>query len=62
MLRLLPALSAGKRQIHPKVIQYRAAEIALSAPDTPATADGEPAGALPITVRAVRGALTVLVP
>ncbi|QIS02425.1 diacylglycerol kinase [Nocardia brasiliensis] len=62
MVRLLPALSAGKRQIHPKVTQYRAAQIALAAPDTPATADGEPAGALPITVRAVRGALTVLVP
>ncbi|KAA8887533.1 diacylglycerol kinase [Nocardia colli] len=62
MLRLLPALSAGKRQNHPEVKQYRAAEITLTAPGAPATADGEPAGTLPITIRAVPGALTVLVP
>lgn len=62
MLRLLPALSAGKRQNHPEVKQYRAAQITLTAPGAPATADGEPAGTLPITIRAVPGALTVLVP
>ncbi|MEV6557763.1 diacylglycerol kinase [Nocardia sp. NPDC051756] len=62
MLRLLPALSAGKRQNHPEVKQYRAAEITLTAPGAPATADGEPAGTLPVTIRAVPGALTVLVP
>ncbi|WP_433662882.1 diacylglycerol kinase [Nocardia sp. CA-128927] len=62
MLRLLPVLSAGKRQNHPEVKQYRAAEITLTAPVAPATADGEPAGSLPITIRAVPGALTVLVP
>lgn len=62
MLRLLPALSAGKRQNHPEVKQFRAAEITLTAPGAPATADGEPAGMLPITIRAVPGALTVLVP
>ncbi|WP_378738587.1 diacylglycerol kinase [Nocardia brasiliensis] len=62
MLRLLPALSAGKRQNHPEVKQHRAAEITLTAPGAPATADGEPAGILPITIRAVPAALTVLVP
>nr|WP_330234093.1 YegS/Rv2252/BmrU family lipid kinase [Nocardia sp. NBC_00508] len=62
MLRLLPALSAGKRQNHPEVKQYRAAAITLSAPGAPATADGEPAGTLPITIRAAPAALTVLVP
>ncbi|GAA5072733.1 diacylglycerol kinase [Nocardia iowensis] len=62
MLRLLPALSAGKRQNHPEVKQYRAAEITLIAPGASATADGEPAGTLPITIRAVPAALTVLVP
>ncbi|MFR9751598.1 diacylglycerol kinase [Nocardia sp. 004] len=62
MLRLLPALSAGKRQEHPEVKQFRAAAITLSAPGAPATADGEPAGSLPITIRAVPGALTLLVP
>ncbi|MFI9505028.1 diacylglycerol kinase [Nocardia sp. NPDC052566] len=62
MLRLLPALSAGKRQDHPDVKQYRAAQVTLTAAGAPATADGEPAGTLPITIRAVPRALTVLVP
>lgn len=62
MLRLLPALSAGKRQNHPEVKQFRAAAVTLTAPGAPATADGEPAGTLPVTIRAVPGALTVLVP
>ncbi|MFG3618216.1 YegS/Rv2252/BmrU family lipid kinase [Nocardia sp. NPDC047654] len=62
MLRLLPALSAGKRQDHPEVKQFRAAAVTLTAAGAPATADGEPAGTLPITVRAVPAALTVLVP
>ncbi|MEU7765528.1 YegS/Rv2252/BmrU family lipid kinase [Nocardia sp. NPDC049190] len=62
MLRLLPSLSAGKRQDHPRVKQFRAAAVTLTAPGAPATADGEPAGTLPITMRAVPDALTVLVP
>ncbi|WP_280499781.1 diacylglycerol kinase family protein [Nocardia farcinica] len=62
MLRFLPALSAGKRVDHPAVRQYRAAEVTLNSPGAPATADGEPAGTLPITARAVPRALTVLVP
>ncbi|WP_433680175.1 diacylglycerol kinase family protein [Nocardia sp. CA-119907] len=62
MLRLLPALSAGKRIDHPKSKQYRVAQVTLTASGAPATADGEPAGALPITLRAVPSALTVLVP
>lgn len=62
MLRLLPALSAGKRIDHPATTQLRAAEVTLTAPGAPATADGEPAGELPITVRAVPAALRVLVP
>ncbi|WP_435828879.1 YegS/Rv2252/BmrU family lipid kinase [Nocardia beijingensis] len=61
MLRLLPALSAGKRQNHPEVKQFRAAAVTLTAAGAPATADGEPAGALPITIRAVPAALTVVV-
>ncbi|MBF6338350.1 YegS/Rv2252/BmrU family lipid kinase [Nocardia abscessus] len=62
MLRLLPALSAGKRQNHPEVKQFRATAVTLTAAGAPATADGEPAGTLPITIRAVPAALTVLVP
>lgn len=60
MLRILPALSAGKRIEHPAVRQYRVESVRLSAPDTPATADGEPAGHLPVTLRIAPRALTVL--
>ncbi|MGW0247778.1 YegS/Rv2252/BmrU family lipid kinase [Nocardia goodfellowii] len=62
MLKLLPALSAGKRIDHPAVTQYRVTAITVTAADAPATADGEPAGTLPITLRAVPDALAVLVP
>ncbi|WP_040795035.1 diacylglycerol kinase family protein [Nocardia higoensis] len=62
MLRLLPALSAGKRVDHPAVTRYRVTAVTLTSPGAPATADGEPAGTLPVTLRAVPGALTVLVP
>lgn len=62
MLKMLPSLSSGKRIDHPAVSQYRAATIKLTAPGAPATADGEPAGMLPATFRAVTGAQSVLVP
>ncbi|MBF6331551.1 YegS/Rv2252/BmrU family lipid kinase [Nocardia transvalensis] len=62
MIRLLPALSAGKRVEHPALRQYRAATITLAAPNAPVTVDGEPAGALPATFRALPGAQQVLVP
>lgn len=61
MLKLLPALSAGKRIEHPATVQYRASTITLTAPNAPATADGDPAGHLPATFEAHRGALEVLV-
>ncbi|MGW5454157.1 diacylglycerol kinase family protein [Nocardia sp. NPDC003979] len=62
MARLLPALSAGKRIDHPSTKRYRARRITVTASGGYATADGEPAGTLPITVQAMPGALTVLVP
>ncbi|WP_308014804.1 diacylglycerol kinase family protein [Nocardia coffeae] len=62
MVRLLPALSAGKRIDHPALSQYRAAAVELRAPGAPVTADGEPVGMLPTTFRALPGALPVLVP
>ncbi|WP_280276269.1 YegS/Rv2252/BmrU family lipid kinase [Nocardia wallacei] len=62
MLRMLPALSSGKRIDHPAVTQYRAATITLTAQSAPATADGEPAGVLPATFRALPAAQPVLVP
>ncbi|MFF0492807.1 diacylglycerol kinase family protein [Nocardia sp. NPDC004068] len=62
MMRLLPALSAGKRVDHPALRQYRAAAVTLRAPGAPATADGEPAGRLPATFRALPAAQHILVP
>ncbi|MFB7717690.1 diacylglycerol kinase family protein [Nocardia sp. NPDC056100] len=62
LLRLLPALSAGKRIEHPATTQYTAARFTLTAPDAPATADGDPAGMLPATFIAHPGALEILVP
>ncbi|WP_084460540.1 diacylglycerol kinase family protein [Nocardia kruczakiae] len=61
MVRLLPALAAGKRIDHPAVGHYRARTITLTAA-VPATADGDPAGVLPATFRAEPGALAILVP
>lgn len=62
MIRLLPTLSSGKRIDHPAAVQYRAAEIRLTAPGAPATADGDPVGMLPAVFRAQAGVLDVLVP
>ncbi|WP_067566041.1 YegS/Rv2252/BmrU family lipid kinase [Nocardia acidivorans] len=62
LLRLLPALSAGKRIEHPATTQYRAARLILTAPDAPATADGDPAGMLPATFLVRPGALEILAP
>ncbi|MFE3190487.1 diacylglycerol/lipid kinase family protein [Nocardia sp. NPDC059240] len=62
MLRLLPALSSGKRVDHPAMVQYKAKEIRLTAPGAPATADGDPVGLLPALFRANPGVLDVLVP
>ncbi|MGW4243732.1 diacylglycerol/lipid kinase family protein [Nocardia sp. NPDC004722] len=62
MLRLLPALSSGKRVDHPAMVQYKAEEIRLTAPGAPATADGDPVGLLPALFRANPAVLDVLVP
>ncbi|WP_328601444.1 diacylglycerol/lipid kinase family protein [Nocardia terrae] len=62
MVRLLPALSSGKRIDHPAMLQLKAREIRLTAPGAPATADGDPVGLLPALFRAGPGALDVLVP
>ncbi|WP_280267900.1 YegS/Rv2252/BmrU family lipid kinase [Nocardia wallacei] len=62
MLRMLPALSSGKRIDHPAVTQYRAATITLTAPNAPVTADGDPAGALPATFRALPAAQQIRIP
>ncbi|WP_040789503.1 YegS/Rv2252/BmrU family lipid kinase [Nocardia paucivorans] len=62
MLRLLPALASGRRVDHPAVTRYRAEWLRLDSPGAPVTADGEPAGTLPVTMRSVPRALSLLVP
>jgi YegS/Rv2252/BmrU family lipid kinase len=59
----LPKVFNGTHTRLPTVHVFRAAEVAVSA-DRPFTmyADGDPIGELPVRVRAVRGAVTMLVP
>jgi diacylglycerol kinase family enzyme len=61
--RVLPRLFKGTHVELPEVRVFRAAEVAISA-DRPFTmyADGDPVGELPLRVRAVRGAVNVIVP
>jgi YegS/Rv2252/BmrU family lipid kinase len=62
-LRLLPKVFRGAHVRDPSVTVVRGAEVRVRA-DRPFTvyADGDPIGALPITLRAVPGALRVLLP
>jgi YegS/Rv2252/BmrU family lipid kinase len=61
--RVLPRIFKGTHVELPEVRVFRAAEVAISA-DRPFTmyADGDPIGELPLRVRAVRGAVNVIVP
>jgi YegS/Rv2252/BmrU family lipid kinase len=63
LTRILPKVFSGTHVREPGVSVFRANEIAVSA-DRPFTmyADGDPIGELPLRVRAVPGAVTVLVP
>jgi diacylglycerol kinase (ATP) len=60
-LRLFPSVYSGAHVRRPEVRTYRARSVQLSAPGMTAFAGGEPVGALPVTVEALPGALTVLV-
>jgi YegS/Rv2252/BmrU family lipid kinase len=63
LTRILPKVFSGTHVREPCVHVYRAREIALSA-DRPFTmyADGDPIGELPVRVRALQGAVTMLTP
>ena len=63
LTRILPKVFSGTHVHEPGVHVFRAAEVQVSA-NRPFTmyADGDPIGELPVRVRAVRGAVTVLVP
>ena len=62
-LRLLPTVFKGEHVRQPNVEVFRAKEIEISA-ERPFTlyADGDPIAALPVTVRALPGAVKVIVP
>jgi diacylglycerol kinase family enzyme len=61
--RILPKVFSGRHVEEPSVRVFRAREVAISA-DRPFTmyADGDPIGELPIRVKALKGAVRVLVP
>ncbi|MGD0454283.1 MAG: diacylglycerol kinase family protein [Solirubrobacteraceae bacterium] len=63
LTRILPKVFKGTHVREPGVHVFRAREIALSA-DRPFTmyADGDPIGELPVRVRALQGAVTMIVP
>jgi YegS/Rv2252/BmrU family lipid kinase len=63
LTKVLPKVFTGAHVQLPSVHVYRAAEVEISS-DRPFTmyADGDPIGDLPVRVRAVRGAVSVLVP
>jgi len=63
LTKILPKVFKGTHVELPSVHVFRAAEVDISA-DRPFTmyADGDPIGELPVRVRAVRGAVSVLVP
>ena len=63
LTKILPKLFRGTHVLEPEVKVFRAREIAVSA-DRPFTmyADGDPIGELPVRVRALQGAITMLLP
>ena len=61
-LRIFPSVYRGAHVRSPDVLTARAATVSLSAPGLTAYADGEPLGALPVTLEAVPAALTAFVP
>ncbi|MGH2912485.1 MAG: diacylglycerol/lipid kinase family protein [Solirubrobacteraceae bacterium] len=63
LTRILPKVFGGSHVEEPSVRVFRAREVSINA-DRPFTmyADGDPIGELPIRVKALRGAVRVLVP
>ena len=63
LTRIFPKVFSGTHVHEPSVSVFRAAEVAIGA-DRPFTmyADGDPIGELPVRVRALRGAVTMLTP
>jgi diacylglycerol kinase (ATP) len=63
LLRHFWSISLGKYHYNPKIETYRVAEVRLSArAKLPVHVDGQPIGELPVTLKAVKQALRVIVP
>ena len=62
LLRLLPRVYRGTHTTVPEVSVRRARSVRLSSPGVTAYADGDPIGALPLTVDVAPAALTVFTP
>ncbi len=60
LLRILPSLRTGRHVERPGVRTLRAREISVAGASWPAYADGEPLGTLPVSLRCVPDALTVV--
>lgn len=60
LMRIKPKVYAGTHVQHPRVRQRRVTTISLDAPGIVCYADGERVSALPVTITAVPGALTLL--
>ena len=63
LTRILPKVFSGAHVREPSVKSFRAQEVSVSC-DRPFTmyADGDPIGELPVRVRALKGAITMLLP
>lgn len=60
LLRLLPTLYSGRFVSHPCVERLRATEVVVDGEGLVGSGDGEPLGEVPLIVRVLPGALTVL--
>jgi diacylglycerol kinase (ATP) len=60
LLRIFPQVFSGRHVDHPRVRLFRARCVRIAAPGIVAYADGERFGPLPLTCRAVPGAVTLL--
>lgn len=61
LLRLLPRVYRGTHATVPEVAMHRVRSMRLSSPGVTAYADGDPIGALPLTIDVAPGALTVFI-
>jgi diacylglycerol kinase (ATP) len=60
LMRIKPRVYAGTHVSHPAVTSYQARTVTIDAEGITAYVDGERSSALPVTVTAVPGALSLL--